>query len=703
MQKKILAALLTLCMLLSVAPLAVSAADEHVHSWADKACTCGAKAITTADELVTLMGDSSAWGTSSAPVHYVLVPDASMNATFDMSGKNVSPIGTSTVPFYGTFDGNDCTISNINLDMTADDETTDTDKANNDYVGLFGVVEKATIQDLTVKGSVTGGNYVGGIVGLVQTEATITNCTNECTVKATGYAGGIVGALGVLATGVKATVQDCTNNGTVTANGRYAGGITSYAHGSSDKRANIQIVNCKNTNAVKAEGDTSHDVGGIVGIAYCATVSKCTNSGSVNGNTYVSGIVGRTNSSATIEYCKNTGAITGTTQVAGIVANLAGSNSDVSTCWNDGTVKATTTSTSVYANVGGIIGLYTGGGNVTYCYNSGTVQFSRTYAGGIIGQAKNGSNTVSYCYSKGKLDPQVEDYGNAEGVRSICGWPIVGIFANCYYSYVDEDGNIDTTTVDTAGDKKYKTGYNPTRLGYTERDSETAAWTNYTSANKAAHIDALTATGDWIKTTNGPELKYFHDQGHTNGATSCAACTCDHSEDFGVITFTSVSDTKHKCSNCEVELDHNFTDSECACGLVELTIESLTVDNGSLKATFVNGVGTSATLDTSEIELSENEGTYTVSGLKVRGNYLLTSGSHTIDATYIGTVTATVDGEDAGVSIPYIKGMSVEVTLSAPADKEGYDFAGWKVDGTTYTTSTFTIPASKTNTDSIVI
>ncbi|MBQ9428821.1 MAG: glycoside hydrolase family 43 protein, partial [Clostridia bacterium] len=130
--------------------------------------------ITSVADYTALMNDSSMWGGS-----YILTAD------IDLDGVTLTPIGNSTTPFSGTFDGDGHTISGIEINGTDD-------------VGLFGLVGAATIRNLTVSGSVTGtGERVGGIVGRVQAaNITIENCVNRCTVSAgTEAAGGIVGRL----------------------------------------------------------------------------------------------------------------------------------------------------------------------------------------------------------------------------------------------------------------------------------------------------------------------------------------------------------------------------------------------------------------------------------------------------------------------------------------------------------------------------
>lgn len=83
---------------------------------------------------------------------------------------NITPIGVNTHSFAGNFDGNNKTISGLNISVAG----------NN--VGLFGYISGATIKDLTVNGSVKGSSNVGGVVGYAL-NSTIENVTNNASVS----------------------------------------------------------------------------------------------------------------------------------------------------------------------------------------------------------------------------------------------------------------------------------------------------------------------------------------------------------------------------------------------------------------------------------------------------------------------------------------------------------------------------------------
>ncbi|MBR0072597.1 MAG: hypothetical protein IJP95_02045, partial [Bacteroidales bacterium] len=153
-----------------------------------------------------------------------------------------TPIGTSyTYPFSGHFDGDGHTISNLTMDVTT-----------SNLRGLFGVLKDADVQNVTISGTVTGNDTVGGIAG-ASLRSTIKNCVNNCTIANYSNArwhGGIVGAAH------RSRIIGCTNNGVIQGAQSYHGGIVGFAN------LATTIRGCVNTGAI--EGNASYH-GGIVG------------------------------------------------------------------------------------------------------------------------------------------------------------------------------------------------------------------------------------------------------------------------------------------------------------------------------------------------------------------------------------------------------------------------------------------------------
>ena len=332
MKKKLLVSLLVTVALICTCALAASA----VGTLADD----GVFEISQAEELrdlAYLIAEKGDGYGAARKASYRLTKDIDMSEITDMI-----PIGANSGnAFTGTFDGNWHKIYNLNL--------VPAEGASGHYWGLFGRVADATITDLTVEGTVTsGGAYVGGIVGLVATNAKIENCTNLCTVTYTGTAtaygvGGVVGHAGgkdkvnTVTAGSKQTgtlvITNCRNEGDVLGS-KCVGGIL----GRSDiTSGSVTVTGCVNTGDITATiGDTGGyaDVGGIAGFDYgekgAATrhlFSGCTNLGTVAfakltdydfsgftkglGFQGVGGIIGRTQTTGIeVTGCYNGGKVT---------------------------------------------------------------------------------------------------------------------------------------------------------------------------------------------------------------------------------------------------------------------------------------------------------------------------------------------------------------------------------------------------------
>ncbi|MDH8679903.1 ZmpA/ZmpB/ZmpC family metallo-endopeptidase-related protein, partial [Fusibacter bizertensis] len=197
--------------------------------------------------------------------YYVLAND------IDMENSEWEPIGTSAIPFRGTFDGKGKTLRNLKISQQA-----------MTYVGLFGYINGGTIKNLTVEnaniegqsnvgalagnlnnanitnclvegiGSVLGTNSVGGLIGAASNSA-IESSSSKIEVKGTNYVGGLVGN----ASGTTINRSYCL--GDVEATSNYAGGFVGAFYISSGQ-GKINESYCNNT--VTSNGWT----GGLIGV-----------------------------------------------------------------------------------------------------------------------------------------------------------------------------------------------------------------------------------------------------------------------------------------------------------------------------------------------------------------------------------------------------------------------------------------------------
>ena len=173
------------------------------------------------------------------------------------NGDNWTPIGATATPFKGTFNGDGYVIEGLNAEGTT-------------QVGLFGVIESGTVENLGVKfGTLksTGSGYalVGGIAGEIKDNSTIQNCytTGGSIITDSGFGNNAGG--GITGTGTQSTIRNCYSicnidlQCTSAVNG---GGIAGSG-------TNMIVSNCYSICKIKGihGGDVGHSAiaGGIIG------------------------------------------------------------------------------------------------------------------------------------------------------------------------------------------------------------------------------------------------------------------------------------------------------------------------------------------------------------------------------------------------------------------------------------------------------
>ena len=245
-------------------------------------------------------------------------PSASAMLTADIDLKNYChaaedgkellswiPIGNDNNRWKGNMDGQGHTISNLYI------------KTAQDYVGLFGYTDGATIQDLTF-------DY-----------AKVENVSTTTTYDTGILAGHAYGDSPSHIKGIK-TTENCTVIGQ-----EDTGGIVGYAY--------INLENCENHSCVKG----AYYVGGIAGSSAEKNIKRCTNYGTVdNDGRYIGGIIGNAYGTS-IEDCANYGKITNKGWYAGGIAGET-TNSSIQNVFSYGDV------TNTYDNPGIIIGQVNG-------------------------------------------------------------------------------------------------------------------------------------------------------------------------------------------------------------------------------------------------------------------------------------------------------------------------------------------------------
>ena len=253
-----------------------------------------------------------------------------LDKNIDLTGKEWTPIGTSSSSYTGTFDGGGPTITG--LTVTGSDE----------YAGLFGYIGKD-----------------GGTVKNVKLEKVQITSDYQY-----AYVGGVAG-------NNNGAIENCSVSGSVSGNSTYnsVGGVVGYQWGGS-------ITRCSSSATVNGTGS----VGGVVGQTnYGATLTACYSTENVtlesnnSNSTYAGGVVGVNGASSTLTACYATGKVTGTGTGTGsiYVGGVTGTNDlgTLTACYH----AAETVSGPDGATTGGVTGrnfedAILGKGTLTACY-----------------------------------------------------------------------------------------------------------------------------------------------------------------------------------------------------------------------------------------------------------------------------------------------------------------------------------------------
>lgn len=178
-------------------------------------------------------------GTESDP--YVITNTAGWDSLADMvaAGANAdgvffrldkdinvsSVVGTDTVSFAGTFDGNGHTLT-LDLNKTGDDDW---------GLAPFARIEDAEIRHLKTDGFVNGARHCSGLVGYAYGTNTIIDCEVSADITAIDYCGGILGHSRDSST----RIEGCVFSGSISGNGAKAGAIWGWGDS-----ATAEVVNC---------------------------------------------------------------------------------------------------------------------------------------------------------------------------------------------------------------------------------------------------------------------------------------------------------------------------------------------------------------------------------------------------------------------------------------------------------------------------
>ena len=421
MTKRIFALLLALVLVVGLLPMGTLAA-ETPSAWDGTTVTepkkvDGVYQIGTAEELAWFGQQSRKYGDANRTMKAKLTADIDLNNQ-DWAAYSIGNSGS--YAYAGTFDGDGHTVKGYRIykNFTKNPSLYA-------YLGFFGCTSKATIQNLTLEGSVeidmngaTERVWKGRVAGLVAEArgTTIQNVVVDVDISMTNNDS----KYGALTTGgIVGWILYASENGATTSDPKV---IT-----------NSLVENCENRGNVVGGGS----VGGIAASSYnCVTFRNCKNSGDITSVTsYAAGIVGDFYG-PTAEGCVNTGNISGGTNTGGIAGNFrayASTNAEnpgvwvavIRNCYNTGDITNQGYSTSSDYYAAGIAGR-------SYGYIDTTNWKDHQY------------NIIENCYSTGKIALGVENAKlHAAGLLGGASYTNV---ANCYYlEGTAEVGSTDST------------------------------------------------------------------------------------------------------------------------------------------------------------------------------------------------------------------------------------------------------------------
>jgi hypothetical protein len=271
--------------------------------------------------------------------HYIQMADIDLSVY--STGEGWVPIGSSSEPFTGIFNGNGFMIKNLYINRPSNNQ------------GLFGYVNWAGLRNITLKDvSVTGRNNTGALVGYTENRTIIEGCVSSGTVTGHDYVGGLAGRIYRYS-----VTNDSSSFSTVTGN---------------------------------------NGIGGLVGFnGFFSNIISCYTAGTVTGNNlYIGGLVGYNYYNSTVTTSYTTSTVTGNSHVGGLVGyNYYGSA--ITTSYATGDVTGN-------SHVGGLVGYNYGfdssaRSTITASYSTGRVTSDGSYIGGLVGR-RDSYSTVSNSY-----------------------------------------------------------------------------------------------------------------------------------------------------------------------------------------------------------------------------------------------------------------------------------------------------------------
>jgi len=346
-----------------------------IFSFTSKTEATGPISITDCTGLQNMNQDLTADYILNGPNNVI---DCTATSTWNSDGNGgfygFAPVGDNSTPFTGTLDGNGNTITGLYINRPLTNS-----------IGLFGYVNNATIQDLTLSG--------GSITGNFQVAALIGN-TN----------------------GGSLTVSNVTSNINVSGNGVYVGGLIGNFYTGTPSSITGNSVQATVSNS-GANGGGSGNIGGLAGYVGNYGSANVT----ISGNSFI-GTLTKTGTVSNNE--------AGAGGLIGELDSYYGGTTSVTHNFTQGTISNTTANSNpTYSGTAGLIGLLdveNNPSNVSISSNYSSAAVAGTYySGGFIGELY----TCSFGAGPGMLISISDDYasGAVAGTDDVGGF-IGGVF-----------------------------------------------------------------------------------------------------------------------------------------------------------------------------------------------------------------------------------------------------------------------------------
>ena len=302
------------------------------------------------------------------------------------------------------------TVENVVNATSVTSEATDSKNTG----GLVGT-NTGSVTNGRNNGTITGTNYVGGLVGdNANANSILTNLVNDSSAEILGeqYVGGIAGSNSGTITADEDN-DNLVNRGSITGN-KYVGGVAG------ENKVGGTIANTLNSVVLHATGNNAQYFGGVVG-SNSGVIDGATNTSDINitaeGGSYVGGIIGHNTDLGTLKgEILNEGSVSGKLNVGGII----GQND------NDDVLQGTADERLVVKNKGNAVAEDGGAAGIFY-KNTGDILYADISNDGVVdgGTGTDGTgglfgiNTGTISNSTLTNSGEVKGAGNVGGLIGV--------------------------------------------------------------------------------------------------------------------------------------------------------------------------------------------------------------------------------------------------------------------------------------------